>query len=94
MKFALEAKCKQPDSGSGVRETSRLISPFQQRQFGILVTTSYVAEQAYKEILEDGHPVVIVSGVDIAKTLLDAGYGSRPAVRSWLEERFPDKPDS
>ncbi len=89
VEFALEAKCKQIESGSGVRETSRLISRLRHRQFGIFVTTSYVAEQAYKEILEDGHPVVIVSGVDIAKILLEVGYGTRQAVRSWLEDRFP-----
>lgn len=66
VEFALEAKCKQPDSGSGIRETSRLISRLRHRQFGIFVTTSYVANQAYKEILEDQHPVVIISGIDIA----------------------------
>lgn len=94
VEFALEAKCKQFDSGSGVRETSRLISRLRHRQFGIFVTTSYVAEQAYKEIIDDGHPVIIVSGADISKIMLDAGYSTPSAVRSWLGERFPYEPDA
>jgi hypothetical protein len=34
---------------SGVREMSRLISRLRHRQFGVLVTTSYVDNQAYRE---------------------------------------------
>jgi Restriction endonuclease AspBHI N-terminal/Restriction endonuclease len=48
--FALEAKCYRPElpgqSGTarqvGVKETARLISRLRHRQFGILVTTSYI----------------------------------------------------
>jgi hypothetical protein len=86
--FALEAKCRQFTSGSGVRETARLISRLRHRQFGWFVTTSYVATQAYKEIIEDGHPVVIISGVDIANILVDAGYNTRERVEAWLQGLF------
>ena len=48
---------------------SRLISRLKYRDFGIFVTTSYVSEQAYKELLEDGHPVIIISGRDIIELL-------------------------
>ncbi len=51
--FALEAKCFQMNSSVGVREVSRLISRLRHRQFGILVTTSHLDRQAYKEIKED-----------------------------------------
>lgn len=37
--FALEAKCYDPSSPVGVKDTSRLISRLRHRQFGILVTT-------------------------------------------------------
>ncbi len=47
--FALEAKCKGIDSGVGVKELARLVSRLRHRQFGILVTTSFLAEQAYEE---------------------------------------------
>ena len=70
IEFAMEAKCYDPSSSSvGVRDTSRLISRLRHRQFGILVTTSYVNSQAYKEIKEDGHPVIIISAKDIVKIL-------------------------
>lgn len=70
VEFALEAKCYDPlESSLGIRETSRLISRLRHRQFGILVTTSYIQPQAYREIKEDGHPVIIISGRDIAETL-------------------------
>jgi hypothetical protein len=55
--------------GVGVRETSRLISRLRHRQFGVLVTTSHLDTQAYREIREDGHPVVIIAGHDIVDIL-------------------------
>lgn len=91
IEFALEAKCKQRDSGSGVREVSRLISRLRHRQFGIFVTTSYVSTQAYREIVEDRHPVLVVSAVDIAYILLKSGYSTREKVRRWLEDNFLDQ---
>jgi hypothetical protein len=48
VEFALEAKCHSLNSGVGVEAVSRLISRLRHRQFGILVTTSYLHEQAYK----------------------------------------------
>ena len=87
--FALEAKCYGPLNSVGVREVSRLISRLRHRQFGVLVTTSFVNRQAYQEIREDGHPVAIVCGRDIVQVLKRRGWGSRLAVRAWLEAEFP-----
>lgn len=57
--FALGAKLYDPaGSGVGVTDLSRLISRLRHRQFGVLVTTSYVARQAYQEIRADQHAVV------------------------------------
>ena len=39
---ALEAKCYSESNGVGVRQMSRLISRIRYRQFGIMLTTSYV----------------------------------------------------
>jgi Restriction endonuclease len=39
----------------GVKELARLISRIKHREFGVLVTTSYVNEQAYREVRDDGH---------------------------------------
>lgn len=48
---------------------SRLISRIRYRQFGVMITTSYVHKQAYQEVIEDGHPILIISATDIAQTL-------------------------
>jgi len=70
IEFALEAKCYNPGEGVGIRETSRLISRLKHHEFGIFVTTSYVSQQAYEEIREDEHPVIIVAARDIARILV------------------------
>jgi hypothetical protein len=83
--FALEAKYYEPGRSSvGVKEMSRLISRLQNRQFGVMVTTSYVHKQAYEEVTDDGHPVLILAGRDITEALTRGGYGSVKAVESWL----------
>jgi hypothetical protein len=82
--FALEAKAYAEGSGVGVKETSRLISRLRHRQFGVIVTTSYVSTQAYKELREDQHPVVIVAAADIARILRTRGIATTDAVREWV----------
>ena len=88
VEFALEAKCYAPGNGVGVRETSRLISRLRHRQFGVLVTTAHVDAQAYKEIREDGHPVVILAGRDLVDILKDKGLDSRAALQRHLTENY------
>lgn len=87
--FALEAKCYAPHSSVGVREMSRLISRLRHRNFGVLVTTSWVNAQAYKEIREDQHPVAVVCGADIVEILRRRGWGTVAAVKEWLTSQFP-----
>lgn len=88
MDFALEAKCYSDGNSVGVREMSRLISRLRHRQFGVLVTTSWVDLQAYKEIKEDEHPIVIVAAADIVELLRRNGRGSAASVAAWLLESF------
>jgi len=89
VEFALEAKCYAPGNGVGVRETSRLISRLRHRQFGVLVTTAHVDAQAYKEIRDDGHPVVILAGRDVTDILKDKGIDTKTALRRHLHENYP-----
>ncbi|MDP9919632.1 hypothetical protein J2W24_005306 [Variovorax boronicumulans] len=90
--FALEAKCYRPASDGvaantvGVREVARLISRIRHRQFGILVTTSVVARQAYEEVRGDRHPIVFICGRDIAEILIQAGYNSLERIGELLAE--------
>jgi hypothetical protein len=54
------------------------------RQFGVLVTTSYVDSQAYREIKEDQHPIVVIAASDIVGILRSHGHAGPSAVESWL----------
>jgi hypothetical protein len=88
--FALEAKLYDPAGGGvGVSDVARLISRLRYRQFGVLVTTSYVARQAYQEVRADQHPVVILAAADIVSLLRAKGYPTPAAVSQWLTETFP-----
>jgi Restriction endonuclease len=91
VEFALEAKCYGPANGVGVRETSRLISRLRHRQFGVLVTTSHLDAQAYREIREDGHPVVVLAGRDIVDILKSSELDNPLAVQHHLDERYPSR---
>ena len=62
---------------------SRLISRIRYRQFGVMLTTSYVDSQAYKEVVEDGHPILIVTASDIAYTLRHNSITSQN-IDDWL----------
>ncbi len=85
VEFYIEAKKYNPwGGGVGVGETSRLIARIKNRQFGFLVTTGFVAEQAYREILEDCHPVVIMAGMDVARLLIEHDIKTDDAVREWV----------
>lgn len=84
VEFTLEAKCYKPGSSVGVKELSRLLSRLRHRQFGVLVTTSYLGGQAYSELKADGHPVVIIAADDIA-SILKERVGSISAIAHWLE---------
>ena len=90
VEFALEAKCY-TTRAVGVREMSRLISRLRHRQFGVLVTTSYLHDQAYKEIKEDLHPVLVICGRDIADGLIENGFNTPESVRQFIADirRYP-----
>ena len=89
--FALEAKCYTPPTAVGVKDMSRLISRLRHRQFGVIVTTTCVDLQAYKEIKEDQHPILVIAAQDIVDLLRRNGRGSVEAVSNWLSEEFPDE---
>jgi len=67
---------------------------FDNRQFGVLVTTSVVARQAYEEVREDRHPIVFLSGKDIADILLNNGFSTPAAVRALIDAEFSLTPST
>jgi hypothetical protein len=92
--FSLEAKCYRPPldgetpNSVGVKEVSRLISRIRHRQFGVLVTTSVVARQAYEEVREDRHPIIFISGRDIVEILIKNGFNTKEKVDILLQNEF------
>jgi len=88
--FAIEAKCHAPTSGLGVKVLSRLISRLRHRQFGLLITTSFLADQAYEELIEDQHPIVVCAGGDIAELIIEkVGIGTATDALDWLKQTYP-----
>ncbi len=92
--FSLEAKCYRPPINGrrgntvGVKEVSRLISRIRHRQFGVLVTTSTIGPQAYQEVREDRHPIIFLSGGDIANILMTNGLNTSQLVNDMLQTEF------
>lgn len=79
---ALEAK-RYDENAVDVKQMSRLISRIRYRQFGILVTTSFVDQQAYKEVVDDGHPILIITKADIAY-ILSRNTVDSSNIEEWL----------
>lgn len=92
LEFALEAKCYAPDNGVGVRMVSRLISRIKHREFGVFMTTSYIATQAYEEVRADGHPVVFITGRDIVRLIKAKGLGTPAQLATYLSAKYPLDP--
>jgi hypothetical protein len=89
LEWSLEAKLYSPGNGAGVKETSRLISRLRHREFGVFVTTGYVARQAYEEMRRDRQPVVVICGRDIVALLRRHGHSTPSALSGWLRGSFP-----
>lgn len=48
-----------------------------------MITTSYVDKQAYQEVAEDGHSILIVTATDIAQILKKNAINSSN-INEWL----------
>lgn len=88
--FYLQAKCYNPETTPvAVKDTARLISRIKDRQFGVMFTTSYVVTQAYQEIIEDGHPIVIINGRNIIEYIYDElEIRSIEKLEDWLKINY------
>jgi hypothetical protein len=84
IQFVLEAKRYKRGVNVGVKDMARLISRIKHRDFGVLVTTSAVSPQTYEEVRQDKHPIVIVSGRDIAEVLIAEGINTIQKLDHWI----------
>lgn len=76
---ALEARCYEAEKGVEVSEMTRLISRTERRNLGVMVTTGYISEPAYREAIDGKHKILILTATDIARILRDSGHGKRGA---------------
>lgn len=93
--FLVEAKCYNPGIGTrkrksiGVKEILKMLSRLENRQFGVLVTTSVVTRQAYETIRKQSHAVVCISGTDIIDILMSNNITSVGQLTDWLSDNYP-----
>jgi hypothetical protein len=88
--FALEAKCYDPDGGGiGVKMVSRLISRIKHREFGVFVTTAHIGDQPYREVREDGHPIVFLVARDMVEILKKMGLATPTSLAAYLDAQYP-----
>ena len=91
VEFYMQAKCYGRNTPVAVADTARLISRIKNRQFGIMITTSYIADTAYREVLEDGHPIVFINGKNIIDYLFnECEIRSPENLKKWLDLNYGD----
>ena len=81
----VEAKRWNPEHGVGVKPVARLISRIKHRDLGIFITTSYFDTQVQRELIDDNHPVLLVSGGDIARLLSMKGIVPGQ-LKNWIAQ--------
>jgi len=84
--FLGEVKRYKRNNGVGPELISRLVARLGRGQFGIFVTTSYYTEQAQREVLEDGYPVRLYSGIDLINFLRELRLLTNNSIKQeWLQ---------
>lgn len=87
--FYMQAKCYGRKNAVGVADIARLVSRIKNRQFGILVTTSYIADQAFNEVREDGHPIVFITGKNIVEYIFnELEIRTVHSLLLWLNQNY------
>ena len=81
----IEAKKWKLDSSVGVKPVMRLISRLKHKDIGVFITTSFFEQQVQKELIEDGHPIILISGGDIARLLIKAELSHPSSLNAWVE---------
>ncbi|HYD77549.1 restriction endonuclease [Ramlibacter sp.] len=81
---AIEAKRWKPGSAVGVRQMMRLISRLKHRDLGVFMTTGFFETQVQQELIDDEHPVLLVSGGDIARLLIKNDRASPKQFAAWV----------
>jgi hypothetical protein len=81
---SVEVKLWDRAGAVGVKPMMRLISRLKYRDFGVFITTTFFDKTVQDELIEDGHPVILVSGGDVARILIENEIVGASLDR-WLE---------
>ena len=81
----IEAKCYARNNSVGVKEVSRLLSRMKLGDIGIFVTTSFVNNQAYGEIIKDDRKILFITGQDIINLLRENSV-NEANLEKWLDK--------
>jgi hypothetical protein len=60
-----KGEVKRQKGGIGPEKVSRLVARLNRGEYGLFFTTSYYTKQAQEEVIKDGYPVKLFSGVDL-----------------------------
>lgn len=85
LSVSVEAKKWNPQTAVGVKPMMRLLSRLKHRDIGVFITTSFFDKQVQEELIEDGHPVLLVSGGDIARLLIEKELTSGDGLSNWIK---------
>ena len=80
----VEAKKWKLTSSVGVKPVMRLISRLKHNDIGVFITTSYFDQQIQRELIEDGHHIMLISGGDIAKILMKSDLQNPESLAAWI----------
>lgn len=85
LEVLVEAKRWGQNNNVGVEPMARLISRIKHRDIGVFVTTTCFNQQVQEELIEDRHPVILVSGGDIARILIARELDGKVKLSAWLD---------
>ncbi len=91
IEFLGEANKFTRKNGVQPKHVSRLVARLNRGQFGLFVTTSYYTKQAQNEVLQDGYPVRLFSGIDLINFLKELRLVENGLIKKgWLNSITKD----
>lgn len=84
LQVSVEAKLWDGTSAVGVKPMMRLISRLKHRDFGVFITSSFFDRTVQQELIDDQHPVILISGGDIARMLLASDIEAE-SLQRWID---------
>ncbi len=86
IRFRGEVKRYARSTAVDPKSVSRLVARLSRQEYGIFLTTSYFTKQAQREVLSDGYPVHLISGVDLIFMFKHLRLLSQGKIKQeWLE---------